>query len=1171
MRRAPWLLLILALLLPGTAAAADMDYYTWNAFDETVSAFQRVALVLRDPGFTVFVMVFAVAGILIGGLLVGIKGVKGQQVNPVGFLIPALIGVALFRAFIWPTGTLFVYDPVRNDTAAVGDVPDAVVIMAGLLNKVERGVREIVETASADPAAERAGALRYSLVLNALNARGTNISLERNLVNYYLDCGLPAMSLGYNGASQREAERDTEDLYATFAKFAHPSLATYAYTGSGDATATMTCQTMWTDVLNPVLGGAAGLSEVRDMVCARTGFNMAVAAQQSRCDEELTDLSALFGVTSATDWLPFIRSTQIAVGMTNALRSGDISVQQGALIDRQVMSEGIGVAEALDRWVPKLKGFMTASVLGMLPLVLLFVVTPMVGKALQLGAGLFVWLTLWGICDAIAVTMAADAAADAFDQVARYGFSHTAFLLSPENAVAALGVFGKARSMALMMATVLAYGLFQFGGYAFTSIASSWQHELGAAGQNAGRTVLSPEERGALLQRLAGSPGTEATLQQYGMPAMAGAAALSGAAGAREVQRAAPYVTPTLNSSPTMSGAVGSELGDWSHTAEGQQLKEAATNAGGLGYVPATVNGIGYGSEGPSLFGYASDLGDLRSGQNLGELAGRKEVGGEVFDSTKDMAQFRTEQGLSSALSEKAALTSRDLTGQDSGAQTGRLAAGATLADRDLLGRVQERDSVAADSAEAAELLARQQRTSLAGAIDGASIEESITASREGTARSAAFGEVLAEEHMARNIGRTEATSAGMHSRAFDTALDAFGRRGVQSGATHQQLRTAAEGVAMGEGGNMASLNMRFARLGVGEKLGHSEVVDLLGRLAGVNTTTVEGIRRLSVATEGARQSVTLDADPAARERVIEAMGLDENTARALRAREDGFRLGVALNSDGSIAYGNIESGGQVYLVDRTSIENSFSEVSRSSLELGGGRAQFDNAAQFEQQLDRVFEGSSLYTGIVTQRVDVALTAMSQGLSQYMTERGLTLDASSAETVQHSFGGGGKLGLAAPNGQAPVRTRLASNETPQGGTAEIGTRGLSPLDAGISGRFESTKQESDGRTAGRDLRIDYARDALMSARAEAVEAARGRFGTFNEGNETAVRAAILQDMRVRVVEKLSQTRDAALEETAGARSGHDVEPDYAIEQRKLRDRQGVEGDQVSTRHGEVTR
>lgn len=1143
MSRLLWSLLVLV-VLPGTAAAADMDYYTYNAFEETVAAFQRVALVLRDPAFAVFVMVFAVAGVLIGGLLVGVKGMKGQPVNPVGFLIPALIGVALFRAFIWPTGTLFVYDPVRNDTTAVGDVPDAVVIMAGLLNKVERGVREIVETASADPAAERSGALRYSLVLNALNARGTNLSLERNLVNYYMDCGLPSMSLGHNGVSQREAERATDDLYATFAKFAHPTLATYAYTGGGDATATMSCQTLWTDVLNPVLGGTAGLAEVRDMVCARTGFNMAVAAQQARCDEELTDLSTLFGVTTATDWQPFIRSSQIAVGMTNALRSGDISVQQGALIDRQVMSEGMGVAEALDRWVPKLKGFMTAAVLGMLPLVLLFVVTPMVGKALQLAAGLFIWLTLWGISDAIAVTMAADAAVDAFDQVSRYGFSHTAFLLSPENAVAALGVFGKARSMALMMATVLAYGLFQFGGYAFTSLASGWQQELGAAGQNAGRAVLSPEERGALMQRLAGSPAAEATLQQFGMPAIAGAAALSGAASAREIQRAAPYVSPSLNTPQATGDTVGSELGAWSHTRDARS-GAAASFTDGPGYVPQTVNGIGYGV-GPSLFGYASDLGDLRAGQNLGELAGRRAVGAEVYEPTRETAQFRTEQSLAAAISEKGALAGRQLSGQDSGAQSGRLAAGSTLADRDLLGRVQERDGVVADSAAAAELLARQQRTSLAGAVEGASIDESIIAARESTSRTAAFGAVLAEEDMARNIGRTEAVSAGMHSRGFDTALDEFGRTGVQAGATHQQLRMAAEGVAMDEGGDMADLNRRFARVGVGERLGHSDVVNLLGNLTGIDTTSVEGIRRLSVSSEGARQSVTIEADAAARERVIDALELDDKTASALRAREGSFRLGVALNSDGTIAYGNIEAGRQVYLVDRTSLEDSFSEVSRSTLELGGGRALFDNPVQFEQQLERVFEGSSLYTGIITPRVDAALTAMSQGLGQYMSERGLSLDASSQESVQYTFGGGGQVGLAAPKGQGPV-------------------------DAGVSARLDGAKQEVDARGAGRDLRVDYARDAILSAHADAVAGARQQFGMFNDSNETAVRAAILQGTRLGIMESMGSVRNAALEETLGARSGHDVEPGFAIEQRELRETQGVEGDRVSTNHGLIKR
>ena len=153
------LLMFVACLTPGWAGAVDMEFYTYNAFEETVAAFQRVSLVLQSPSFTVFVLVFAVAGILVGGLVVGARGMQGRTVNPIAYLIPVVVGVALFRAFVWPTGTLFVYDPVRNATQAVGDVPDAVVLMAGTLNKIERGVVEIIETASADPDAERSGAL----------------------------------------------------------------------------------------------------------------------------------------------------------------------------------------------------------------------------------------------------------------------------------------------------------------------------------------------------------------------------------------------------------------------------------------------------------------------------------------------------------------------------------------------------------------------------------------------------------------------------------------------------------------------------------------------------------------------------------------------------------------------------------------------------------------------------------------------------------------------------------------------------------------------------------------------------------------------------------------------------------------------------------------------------
>ena len=526
---------ILALIWPTWAGAVDLDFYTYNAFEETVSAFQRVALVLADPGFLVFVGIFAIAGVLVGALVMAARGIQGQQVNPIGFLIPAVVGVALFRAVVIPTGTIFIYDPVRNATQAVGDVPDVVVLASGLLNKVERGVSDILLTASADPAAERSGALRYSLILNGLGARGADTTLVRNIANYYTDCGLPAMALGYEGVSQTELLRNTPDLWTTFDKFDHPSLSTVFYTGAGDASDVRTCQTAWA-TLGPQLNDPATLADARDVLCAKSGFTTTDAPQLLRCREELTELGALYRVTPGNE-IPYLRSLQLAQGITMALRSGDISVQQGSEMNRQVMAEGMGVAEAMDRWVPKLRGFMTATVLGLVPLVLLFVVTPIMGKALQLLAGLFLWLSLWGVADAVSVSMAADAAVDAFSQMQRMGFSYESFMLSPEAAVQAIGIYGKSRTMALMLATVLSYGLFQFGGYAFSSMAQSWQQDLQQAGERAGMSTMQPDQRASTLGQMSSVAGPEAALANYGFTAAAVAAGRSSMAGSAEAAR----------------------------------------------------------------------------------------------------------------------------------------------------------------------------------------------------------------------------------------------------------------------------------------------------------------------------------------------------------------------------------------------------------------------------------------------------------------------------------------------------------------------------------------------------------------------------------------------------------------------------------------------------------
>jgi hypothetical protein len=540
------------------AHALEMEFYTYNAFEETVAGFQRVALVLQDPAFLVFALVFAVLGTLVSLLTAAAKGVMGQQINPVSVLIPAIIGIAIFRGLIIPTGTIHIYDPVRNAYQPVGDVPDAVILVAGVLNKIERGVVEIVETASADPAAERSGSLRYSLVLNALTSKRQDTYFERNSSIYFTECGFPSMGMGYNGSSLDNLLRRSTDLIEEWQRWAHPSIFATIYSGTGDQKVTMSCKDVWNNVLKPTATDPAQFAEMVESVCRKVGFDPAVATQAARCEEELTSLQTLYGVT-ATASLPFVRSIVFAGSVTDALRDADISVQQGALVNRQVMAEGFGAAEAMDRWVPKLRGFMTATVLGLVPLVCLFMLTPVMGKAMSLVIGLFLWLALWGVSDAISVQMAADAAADAFDEIRRFGLSYDSLMLSPEAAIQSLGVFGKARTMALMLATVLSYGLFSFGGYAFTSMAQAWQSDLQQAGESAGRTVLSPEERGALMSRLVATPSGEAAIATGGFTNAAYASAAGSLRSLGGVMSDRQYVSGSLQGNALPGGAGGTD------------------------------------------------------------------------------------------------------------------------------------------------------------------------------------------------------------------------------------------------------------------------------------------------------------------------------------------------------------------------------------------------------------------------------------------------------------------------------------------------------------------------------------------------------------------------------------------------------------------------------------
>jgi conjugal transfer mating pair stabilization protein TraG len=80
--------------------------------------------------------------------------------------------VGLFVGLIATTGTVHVYDRVRNAYQPVGGVPNLLVLVAGATNMIERAMVETIDDNTLDPNAKiefGAGGHSFDLFLNAVS------------------------------------------------------------------------------------------------------------------------------------------------------------------------------------------------------------------------------------------------------------------------------------------------------------------------------------------------------------------------------------------------------------------------------------------------------------------------------------------------------------------------------------------------------------------------------------------------------------------------------------------------------------------------------------------------------------------------------------------------------------------------------------------------------------------------------------------------------------------------------------------------------------------------------------------------------------------------------------------------------------------------------------------
>ncbi|MFC3443905.1 conjugal transfer protein TraG N-terminal domain-containing protein [Sphingobium rhizovicinum] len=461
--------------LPSPALALEASYRSYDGFEETVDAFRLVSMIFADPRYETLVLIMAIAGIALGAVLASIRG-QGMGLVAFGFQI--LMGVGLFVGFVATTGTVHVYDRVRNAYQAVGDVPNLLVLVAGTTNLIERSLAETIDDNTLDPAAKLefgAGGHAFNLFFNAASPRGpiTDTFLDATLKDYVRQCYPVARVSPAYGVDDDMLFRTATDLPAAFAAMAGPATFSTVYTAANKAGETMSCADAW-EHISARLAEPTLFDDYVLQSCIRTGFDVDDAGQLARCKSQLAEMGEMMMGTPLS-LQAFMTDVMLGTTVGDVLFEDSPATAARVMANRAVISNGLATMSAANEWMPTIRATIFGIMLFMVPVALLFVLTPINLRVLSYALGLFVFVALWGVIDAGIYQLTLGRAMDVLAEMRANHVAANAWMLAPSSAMKALAIFGTFRTAAAGLAGAFVFTVFRFSGNMFSSLTSASQ------------------------------------------------------------------------------------------------------------------------------------------------------------------------------------------------------------------------------------------------------------------------------------------------------------------------------------------------------------------------------------------------------------------------------------------------------------------------------------------------------------------------------------------------------------------------------------------------------------------------------------------------------------------------------------------------------------------------
>ncbi|AZI37780.1 conjugal transfer protein TraG [Caenibius tardaugens NBRC 16725] len=567
-------------LVAAPAWAVDTSFHTYDGFAETVDAFRLVSMIFADHRYETLVLIIAVVGMSLGAILAVIRG---QGMGIVAFGFQMLVGIGLFTGLVATTGTVHVYDRVRNAYQPVGGVPNLLVLVAGVTNLMERSLAEIIDDNTLDPNAKLefgAGGHSFDLFLNAVSPRGpmTDTFLDATIKDYVRQCYPVARVSPAYGVDDDQLFRTSTDLPASFAAMAGPATFSTVYTAANKGGATVSCQEAW-DSIQSRLSDPTLFDGYTTQVCQRTGYDVTNASQLSRCRSHLGEMGQMMMGTPLS-LQAFM--TDILLGNT----VGDVLFEDSpasaarVMANRAIISNGLATMSVANEWMPTIRATVFGIMLFMVPIALLFILTPINLRVASFALGLFVFVALWGVIDAGIYQLTLGRAMDVLSEMRSNSVAANAWMLAPSSAMKALAIFGSFRTAAAGLAGAFVFTVFRFSGNVFSSFTGGALQEQGQ-GVAAAAPLATREGYASALESQASAAGTLArrsaatSFGDFGERSSFGTNRAFGAAGAviGEQGGGAPGI-PAFGLGATDAAR---ELGGLSPALNGRDLSDPAT------------------------------------------------------------------------------------------------------------------------------------------------------------------------------------------------------------------------------------------------------------------------------------------------------------------------------------------------------------------------------------------------------------------------------------------------------------------------------------------------------------------------------------------------------------------------------------------------------------------